>query len=205
MKPHILLTMIFCLPGNLNFALLKAYLASAKLLSLHCTDSKTGPYVHPHTSAMRLPKRATHVGLEPINSTAHESILLMCRIRKGWILTQRWKASFPAYFAMHLLQAIQAASRALMDTFSHSLSPSRRSVHWKGTCPHPPLHSHIIDSDLGFRNTAAVPWFKVGLILDLSEAAGMSLTHYQTHKDWQKKCKYWGSMPICLTLHASGQ
>ena len=116
---HFLLTIIFWRPGNLNFARRRASWAWWLLLSLQRTERRTCPIATLAQVPCGLPK-APLIPVWSLSAPAHESILLIRRTWKGWTLTLKWKASFPANLAMYLLQAIRAASRASLETFSFS-------------------------------------------------------------------------------------
>lgn len=116
---HFLLTMIFCRPGNLNLARRRASWAWLLLLSLQRTERRTWPMLTLAQVPCGLPK-APLIPVWSLSAPAQESILLIRRTWKGWTLTRKWKASFPAYLVMYLLHAIRAASRASLDTFSFS-------------------------------------------------------------------------------------
>lgn len=116
---HFLLIMIFWRPGNLNLARRRASCAWVLLLSLQRTERRTWPML----TLAQVPWGFPNAPLIPVwslSAPAQESILLMRRTWNGCTLTLRWKASFPANFVMYLLQAIRAASRASLDTFSFS-------------------------------------------------------------------------------------
>ena len=116
---HFLLTMIFWRPGNLNFARRRASCAWGLLLSLQRTDRRTWPMLTLAQTPCGFPK-APLIPVWSLSAPAHESILLMRRTWKGCTLTRKWNASFPANLAIYLLQAIRAASRASLETFSFS-------------------------------------------------------------------------------------
>ncbi len=116
---HFLLTMIFWRPGNLNLARLKASCACAAAASLHRTDNRTWPIATRAQTPCGLP----YAPLMPVckrSAPAHDNILLIRNTWKGCTRTRKWNASLPAYLVMYLLQAIRAASRASLETFSFS-------------------------------------------------------------------------------------
>jgi len=100
------------------------------------------------------------------SALAHESILLIRRAWNRWTLTIRRKASFPALLVMYLLQAMWAASRVSLETFSSQLTRWTQ----KGNSS-TPFFIPIIDPDLGVRDTTAVPGLWVWLALDLAVAS----------------------------------
>lgn len=116
---HFRLIIIFWRPGNLNFARRRASWAWTPFPLLHLTLNSTCPIL----TLAHVPNGFPNAPLIPVcnlSAPAHDSILLILNTWKGWTLTRRWNASFPANFDMYLLQAILAASNASLETFSFS-------------------------------------------------------------------------------------
>lgn len=55
-----------------------------------------------------------------LSAPAHDNILLIRTMWKGWALTLKWKESFPEVLTMYLLQQIRAASKASEEICSYS-------------------------------------------------------------------------------------
>ena len=56
-----------------------------------------------------------------LSAPAHDNILLILTMWKGWSLMRMWKASLPAILIRYLLQQIRPASRASLESCSNSL------------------------------------------------------------------------------------
>merc|ERR1711976_63441 len=118
-NPHLLETKIFCLPGNLNLALLRASITFSLCTSLARTDRSTCPMLTRATVPWGLPK-APRIPVWSLSAPAHDNILLILSTWKGCTRTRRWKASLPQFFTKYLLAQIRAASRASEEICSYS-------------------------------------------------------------------------------------
>merc|ERR1712166_536124 len=110
-NPYFLETKIFCRPGNLNFALLRASLAYGTLSVETLTDMSTCPMATLADLQRPLPK-APLIPYWSLSAPAQDSILLILTTCHGWTLILMWKPSLPTLVCMYLLQAILEASRA---------------------------------------------------------------------------------------------
>ncbi len=118
-NPHLFETIIFCLPGNLFLALLKASKAGFTCCLSNLTEYKIDPILTLATFPYDFPK-ACLIPVWSLSAPAHDNILFILTTCHGWTLHLKWKLSFPTCLVKYLLQAIRAASKASEEICSTS-------------------------------------------------------------------------------------
>ena len=85
---------------------------------------ETAPHVHRCTQTHAHMHTPSHPPTHPhpyLSAPAHDNILLILSMWKGWSLILMWNWSFPACLTIYLLQQMRPASRASLDSCSCSL------------------------------------------------------------------------------------
>merc|ERR1712170_140646 len=118
-KPNFLLTNTFCLPGNLNLALLRASITLSLLASLTLTEIRGSPMFTRATKPCGLPK-APRIPVWSLSAPAHDNILLILTTWNGCGRILMWKVSLPTFLTRYLLAQIRPASRASAESCSYS-------------------------------------------------------------------------------------
>ena len=118
-KPHFFEMTIFCLPGNLNLALLNASIQDASCWGLERMDMMGCPMCTRATVPWGFPN-APLIPVWSLSAPAHDNILFILRTWNGWSLILMWNWSLPHLFTIYLLAQMRAASRASLLNCSYS-------------------------------------------------------------------------------------
>lgn len=135
---------------------------------------------NPSTCTLWLSKSTPHTSLEPISPSAGKH-LVNTENMEGVDPHSQMESILSSKFGHVLIASNPSCFQGL--TRNILLLPTHQ-VNTEGELIHTLLfHSNIIDSDLRIRNTTAVPWFRVRLVLDLPITPCRSYDNHRIKSD----------------------
>jgi len=161
-KTHFRLTIIFCLPGNLNLTLLRASCAWFPF----AYRKQNLPNHNPCTSPMGLFPKASFMLVWSLFAPAQEGILLMRKTGMKGMHSSLKMETIVSYIISHIPVARNACS--FKGFTLHIFFVPRNKMYTDGKFINTSLFSYPhINSDLWIRKSSAIPCLGVGLIFNL--------------------------------------
>mmetsp|Transcript_4923 Transcript_4923/g.8534 ORF Transcript_4923/g.8534 Transcript_4923/m.8534 type:complete len:233 (-) Transcript_4923:111-809(-) len=162
------------LAGELELSTTERLAAVGHVLVLATNGKEDLSNAHASADTLGLSEGTTHTGLEPISSSA----------RKHLVDTQHVEGVHADAQMEGLLSGVLGHELVARNTGclhslgGHLLLLPGHKMHAGGESLHGvPLHTHIVNADLGIGHSTAVPGFGVRLVLDLAVATSRTATH----------------------------